>query len=81
MLQTGQLLALSGLLSLRFDGGVSPDAGSQLLRTLASPEAGLAPASCRELVARFTPSGLLSLLASELLDAHFDLKKSLQKGR
>ena len=74
MLQTGQLLALSGVLSLRFDGGVSPDAGSQLPGTLASPGTGLPPAGCRELVARFCRNALLSRSAPELLGAHFVLK-------
>ncbi len=80
MLQTGQLLALSGVLSLRFDGGVSPDAGSQLPGTLASPGTGLAPAGCRELVARFCRNALLSLSAPELLGAHFVLNNSADRA-
>ena len=36
-------------LSLRFDGGLSPDAGSQLPGTLASPRAGLSPAGQAQL--------------------------------
>jgi len=43
---------LNGVSSLRFDAGISPGAGSQLPRTLTSPRTGLAPAGCREFVAR-----------------------------
>ena len=40
---------LHAVSSLRFDAGISPDAGSQLPGTLASPRAGLAPAGCPQL--------------------------------
>ena len=43
---------LHGVSSLRFDAEISPDAGSQLPGTLASPGTGLAPAGHPELVAR-----------------------------
>ena len=60
---------LAAMLSLRFDGGVSPDAGSQLPGTLASPRTGLAPAGCPQLVARLRHVDLLVVMAPELLDA------------
>ena len=56
--------------------GLSPDAGSQLPRTLASPRTGLAPVGCRELVARLRhvpPFG--EIRAPELLDAHVMKKR------
>ena len=43
MLRTASLHPAERGLSLRFDGGFSPDAGSQLPRTLASPRVGLSP--------------------------------------
>ena len=43
MLRTASLHLAERGLSLRFDGGFSPDAGSQLPRTLASPRVGLSP--------------------------------------
>jgi len=55
--------------SLRFDGGISPVAGSQLPGTLASPRAGLAPAGCPQLVARLHHVDLLVFMAPKLLDA------------
>ena len=60
---------LHAVSSLRFDGGISPDAGSQLPGTLASPRAGLAPAGCPQLVARLRHVDLLVVMAPELLDA------------
>jgi hypothetical protein len=39
-------------LSFRFDAGISPCAGNQLPGTLASPQAGLTPAGCPELLVR-----------------------------
>jgi hypothetical protein len=71
MLRTGQSLSLSGLLSLRFDGGISTDAGSQLPGTLASPRTGLAPAGQLELHARLRHvMEYLHIHAPGLLDAH-----------
>jgi hypothetical protein len=43
MLRTASLHPAERGLSLRFDGGFSPDAGSQLPGTLASPRVGLSP--------------------------------------
>jgi len=43
MLRTASLHPAERGLSLRFDGGLSPDAGSQLPGTLASPRVGLSP--------------------------------------
>src|SRR6266545_4523793 len=60
---------LHGVLSLRFDTGISPDIGSQLPGTLASPRTGLAPAGCPELVAQLRHNNLLVVMASKLLDA------------
>lgn len=71
MLRTGQSLSLSGLLSLRFDGGISTYAGSQLPGTLASPRTGLAPAGQLELHARLRHViEYLHIHAPGLLDAH-----------
>ena len=53
---------LDGVSSLRFDGGLSTDAGSQLPGTLASPRAGLAPAGCPQLVARLRHDHLLVVM-------------------
>ena len=39
-------------LSFRFDARISPHAGNQLPRTLASPRTGLPPVGCPELVVR-----------------------------
>src|SRR5262249_38437910 len=41
-----------GASSFRFDAGISPHAGNQLPRTLASPRTGLTPAGCPELLVR-----------------------------
>ena len=49
-----------------------PAPGASLPGTLASPRAGLAPAGCRELLARVMSSGLSFLPAPELLDAPCD---------
>ena len=43
MLRTASLHPAERGLSLRFDGGLSPDVGSQLPGTLASPRVGLSP--------------------------------------
>src|SRR5712691_12207834 len=56
MLQTGQLLApFQGLCHSAATAGSLPTPGVALPGTLASPRTGLAPAGCRELVARFLP--------------------------
>ena len=55
---------LDGMVSLRFDAGLSTDAGSQLPGTLVSPRTGLAPAGCPQLVARLGHDDLLGLMAS-----------------
>jgi len=60
---------LHAVSSLRFDAGISPDAGSQLPGTLASPRAGLAPAGCPQLVARLRHVDLLVVITPKLLDA------------
>src|SRR6266536_3651931 len=53
MLRTGQLLApLQGLCRSASTAGSHPTPGAVLPGTLASPRTGLAPAGCRELVAR-----------------------------
>jgi len=70
---------LSAVKSLRFDGGISPDTGSQLPGTLASPRTGLAPAGCPQLVARLRHDDLLVVMASELLDA--PLNEPSSQGR
>jgi hypothetical protein len=56
--------------------GSRPTPGAALPGTLASPRTGLAPAGCPELVTRLRHDILLDDMAPELLDAHFDLKKS-----
>jgi hypothetical protein len=71
MLRTGQSPPFKEVSSLRFDDGIPQAAGSQLPGTLASPRTGLAPAGCRELVARLRhapPFGRIT--APELLEAH-----------
>jgi len=63
---------LHAVSSLRFDAGISPDAGSQLPGTLVSPRTGLTPAGCPQLVARLHHANLLVVMAPKLLDARRD---------
>jgi hypothetical protein len=60
---------LHAVSSLRFDDGISPDAGSQLPGTLTSPRTGLAPVGRPQLVARLHHANLLVVMAPKLLDA------------
>ena len=69
MLRTGQSPPPPRGVVLRFDTRISPDVGSQLPGTLASPRTGLTPAGCPELVARLRHNNLLVVMASKLLDA------------
>lgn len=64
-----------GTLSFRFDAGISPHAGNQLPGTLASPQAGLTPAGCPELVVRLHHD-LQSFTVPELLDTRV-IQKSM----
>ena len=64
MLRTGQLLHPASTPTSR------PTPGASLPGTLASPRTGLAPAGCRELVARLRHEVVSFLTAPELLDAH-----------
>jgi hypothetical protein len=72
MLRTGQSPAPSmGRSSSASTPGSHSTPGVLLPGTLASPQTGLAPAGCRELVARLRRGTLLSvLLGAELLAAH-----------
>src|SRR5215217_7336822 len=72
MLRTGRLPAPHrGRSSSASTPGSRPTPGVLLPGTLASPRAGLAPAGCRELVARLRRRSLPSVTsAPELLDAH-----------
>src|SRR5215203_6520657 len=74
MLRTGQSPAPStGRSSSASTPGSRPTPGVLLPGTLASPRTGLAPAGCRELVARLRRRSLPSVTsAPELLDAHSD---------
>src|SRR6266511_1213809 len=63
MLRTGQSPAPSqGRSSSASTPGSHPTPGVLLPGTLASPRAGLAPAGCRELVARLRRGALLSVM-------------------
>src|SRR6266498_2391331 len=63
MLRTGQSPApLMGRSSSASTPGSHPTPGVLLPGTLASPRAGLAPAGCRELVARLRRGALLSVM-------------------
>jgi len=64
MLRTAHLLCPASTPASR------PTSGASLPRTLASPRTGLAPAGCRELVARLRHEVVSFLTAPELLDAH-----------
>jgi hypothetical protein len=71
VLRTGQSPAPSqGRSSSASTPGSHPTPGVLLPRTLASPRTGLAPAGCRELVARLRRALLRWSSAPELLDAH-----------
>ena len=72
---------LHAVSSLRFDGGISPDAGSQLPGTLAPPRTGLAPVGCPQLVARLRHVDLLVVMAPELLDALRKCRSCSPSGR
>ena len=60
MLRTASLHPAERGLSLRFDGGLSPDAGSQLPGTLASPRVGLSPTGRAQLRWAHRGNALLS---------------------
>jgi hypothetical protein len=64
MLRTAHLLCPASTPTSR------PTSGASLPGTLASPRTGLAPAGCRELVARLRHGVVSFLTAPELLDAH-----------
>jgi hypothetical protein len=64
-------------LSFRFDARISPHAGNQLPRTLASPRTGLTPAGCPELIA-WLHHTVLSRVAPELLDARIIQKSTIE---
>ena len=51
--------------------------GASLPRTLASPRTGLAPAGCRELVARLRHEVVSFLTAPKLLDAQLDFSSNV----